>query len=73
MPLLAHVMWDDLGAAGWTTLLLTGAFVAWTIWRAVLYTLSPGETEPDHIKRMILREPLSVAVDMSETGATDDV
>ncbi len=52
----AHPTWGEFGATTWISVVLASAVVAWVLWKAVLYTLRPGETEPDHIKRMILRE-----------------
>lgn len=46
----------------WAVLVVTGLFVAWTIVRAVLYTVRPGEDEPDHIKRSVLTEPRQIHV-----------
>ena len=48
-----HPAWEDFGAVEWTLAIGAGLFTAWAIWRAVVYTFRPGETEPDHIKRMI--------------------
>ena len=48
-----HPAWEDFGFAEWSLAAAAGLFTAWSIWRAVVYTLRPGETEPDHIKRMI--------------------
>jgi len=53
-----HPTWADFGATEWISIVLASAVVVWVLWKAVLYTLRPGETEPDHIKRMILQEPL---------------
>ena len=50
----AHLMFGGEGAAFWILIGLAGAVTAWTIWLAVRYALVPGETESDHIKRLIL-------------------
>jgi hypothetical protein len=33
---------------------LAGVVAAWSIGKAVIYTLRPGEEDPGHIKRLIL-------------------
>lgn len=55
--LLAHVHFERLSAFEWALTAAAGLAAAWTIWLAVRYTLTPGESEPDHIKRMILDDP----------------
>ena len=57
LPLARHV--HSLEALGpWGTALLAVGCLAslWVIWKAVVYTLRPGEEAPDHIKRSILDE-----------------
>lgn len=48
-----HPAWEDFGFVEWTIAGAAALFTAWAIWRAVVYTLRPGEADPDHIKRMI--------------------
>ena len=67
----SHPTWADFGPMEWITLVVAGAIAAWAIYKAVTYTLEPGETEPDHIKRSILAEPASLRVSVS-SGALDD-
>lgn len=52
-----HPAWQDFGLLEWVLAGLAGLFTAWSIWRAVVYTLRPGEEEPDHLKRMIFEDP----------------
>jgi hypothetical protein len=52
-----HPAWQDFGALEWILAGSAGLFTAWAIWRAVVYTLRPGEEEPDHLKRMIFEDP----------------
>ena len=40
----------------------------WSIWKAVMYTIHPGEEEPDHIKRMILGDPEPLQVELSSAN-----
>ena len=59
-PLVAghgHVDWASFTALEWVLLVGSALFVIWSIWRAVVLTVHPGEEEPTHIKRMILSEP----------------
>jgi hypothetical protein len=56
-PALAAHPFEGLSAWEWV---LVGAAVlaaGWAIWKAVLLTLRPGETDPQHIKRQILEDP----------------
>ena len=58
----------DLSTFAWwelATLAVCTLFVMWTIWRAVVLTLHPGEEDPAHIKRLILRDPTSLQVNVS--------
>ena len=56
-PLLAaHRHFAELGLGEWAMVLVAGLVSAWAIWRSVGYALHPGETEPDHIKRLILED-----------------
>ncbi|MFV1959036.1 MAG: hypothetical protein ACC662_06440 [Planctomycetota bacterium] len=41
---------------GWGVVAGATCFVAWTFWRAIRLTVSPGEEAPDHVKRGILRD-----------------
>ena len=52
-----HPAFEDFGPLAWITVVVAGVAVAWVIWKAVRYTLHPGEQEPDHIKWSILEEP----------------
>lgn len=69
-PQHAHPSWADFTATTWIAVVLIGLAAMWSIWKAVMYTIHPGEEEPDHIKRMILgdREPLQVELS-SANGA----
>lgn len=60
-----HVDWSSFTVMEWIAVGASALFVAWSIWRAVDLTVHPGETEPDHIKRMILQEPTSLDVAVS--------
>ena len=51
-----HPTWADFGPVEWVALVVAGALGAWTIWKAVMYTIRPGEESPDHIKRSILHD-----------------
>lgn len=66
--LLAHVhpVWEDFGVLEWTVTALAALLVIWSIWKAVQYTLRPGEEEPDHYKRLIFDPP------GSEEGVSSD-
>lgn len=59
----SHPTWEDFKATDWIWVVLAGVVAAWVIWKAVMYTLRPGETEPDHIKRIILTEPRAPGAD----------
>ena len=64
-----HPQWDEFGAFSWTLIGLAALVVLWVIWRAVHYTLTPGETDPEHIKRSILRDEQSPDVPLSSGEA----
>ena len=49
-----HALFDDFGWFEWSLTVVAGLFVAWSIWKAVRYTMYPGEESPDHVKRIIL-------------------
>ncbi len=77
----SHPTWADFGPTVWVAIVVAGAFAIWTIWKAVMYTLRPGEQELDHIKRQILMDPSEAAAPGSTvhdlasrpaTGATAD-
>ena len=61
----SHPTWADFGPTVWICIVLAGAFAMWTVWKAVMFTLRPGEEEPDHIKRQILLEPGGLDVSLS--------
>lgn len=69
-PEHSHPTWADFTATTWIAVVLIGLAAMWSIWKAVMYTIHPGEQEPDHIKRIILgdREPLQVELS-SANGA----
>ena len=52
--LAAHEHFENLGPFEWAAVAAAGVVSAWVIWKAVVYTLHPGEEDPGHIKRMIL-------------------
>jgi hypothetical protein len=52
-----HPAAHELGVVGWVALGLSSLVVAWSIWRAVVLTVDPGEAEPEHIKRLVLQDP----------------
>lgn len=54
---MPHEHFQGLSVLEWALTLAAALAAAWCIWLAVRYTLRPGETEPDHIKRLILDEP----------------
>lgn len=58
---LAHIQ-GPIEPLTWVTIGVSALFVAWTIVRAVRYSIHPGEEEPDHIKRSILAEPQQIHV-----------
>ncbi|HLI95130.1 MAG TPA: hypothetical protein VKT72_03465 [Candidatus Baltobacteraceae bacterium] len=41
---------------GWIIVIVGTAATLWTICAAIYWILRPGETEPDHPKRIILRD-----------------
>ena len=62
VPLIAaeaahkHPTWADFGPVEWVAIVVAQAIAIWAIWKAVMYTIRPGEEEPDHIKRVIFEE-----------------
>ena len=73
---LAHVhpVWEDFGVLEWTITALAALFVMWSIWKAVRYTMNPGEEEPDHYKRIIFGPTGAegaVSSDDEATGSKD--
>ena len=53
----SHPSWQEFSATTWIVVALAALGVAWVIWKAVMYSVEPGEEGSDHIKRMILEEP----------------
>jgi hypothetical protein len=64
----AHPTWADFTATTWIVVVLFGIAAGWSIWKAVLYTVHPGEEEPDHIKRLILGDPDPLQVSLVASG-----
>ena len=60
-----HPTWADFSATVWVAIVVAGAIAMWTIWKAVMFTLRPGEEDPEHIKRQILLEPSDLEVSVS--------
>jgi hypothetical protein len=76
-PLLAqaptvHPTWANFGPTEWIAVVVAGVIAVWCVWKAVMYTLRPGETEPDHIKRRILEEPAALRVSVAAPGEDAD-
>ena len=72
VPILAgeahkHPTWSDFGPVEWVAIVVAQLLAVWAVWKAVMYTIRPGETEPDHIKRSIFEdhenEPASMAIE----------
>jgi len=55
-----HLDLSTLTPLEWAVLAFTALAALWSIWRAVRLTLSPGEREPDHIKRIVLVDPVRI-------------
>lgn len=51
-----HPTWADFGPVEWVAIVVVQAIAIWTIWKTVMYTIRPGEEEPDHIKRLIFED-----------------
>lgn len=61
LPVLAgeahkHPTWADFGPVEWVAIVVAQGLAVWAVWKAVMYTIRPGEEEPDHIKRAIFQE-----------------
>jgi hypothetical protein len=54
-PLVAHGRLPD-SAVEWGIFAVAAVVTGWVLWKAVRYTMRPGETEPDHVKRSILTD-----------------
>jgi hypothetical protein len=60
LPLAAKGhLFEGLGLVEWVLVGIAIAAAAWVIWRAVILTIRPGEEDPEHIKRQVLREDAS--------------
>ena len=53
MTTLAAHFHGELTTLGWVGLIASGLVCAWVIWRAVRYSVRPGEEDPAHHKYMI--------------------
>jgi hypothetical protein len=53
-----HPTWADFGPVEWVAVVVAGLAGLWSVWRAVMLTLNPGERSPDHIKYSILNDEL---------------
>lgn len=78
----SHPTWSDFSPTVWVAVVVASALAMWSVWKAVMYTLRPGEEEPDHIKRQILVEPAGLDASLSSepaaavrsrSGAADEV
>jgi hypothetical protein len=58
----AHRHFTDMSAGDWAMTAVAAVVSLWTIWKGVRYAFSPGETEPDHVKRVIFDEGQERAV-----------
>lgn len=64
----SHPAWEDFGILEWSLAVLAALFVVWSIWRAVHYSVHPGEEGADHVKRIIFDGPPAEApVSSSDT------
>ena len=63
-----HPAWEDFGTLEWILVAVCSLFMIWVIWKAVQYTMSPGEESPDHVKRVIFQPDEGVS---SSTGSDD--
>ncbi len=66
---MPHQHFQGLGAFEWAVVGAAILASAWCVWLAVRYTLHPGETEPDHVKRSILDAPRRAAAGPSPAPA----
>ena len=64
-----HPEWEDFGALEWTIVVLSSIFVIWTIYKTVRYTLSPGEQDLDHVKRVIFESTDGPQEEVSSDGS----
>lgn len=67
--LAAHQHFQDLTPLEWAVTGAAALSVIWTIYLSVRYTLRPGETEPDHIKRLILEDGAPARTGPASAGA----
>jgi len=67
-PEHSHPTWADFTATTWIAVVLIALAAMWSIWKAVMYTIHPGEEEPDHIKRLILGDPEPLQVELSSAN-----
>ena len=51
-----HVHFQDMGPGEWAVALAAGLASLWSIWKCAQYAFAPGETEPDHVKRIIFHD-----------------
>lgn len=50
----SHAHFGNLTTFEWVLVGVAALAAAWSIWKAVGYTLRPGEDDPGHVKRLIL-------------------
>ena len=65
----SHPTWADFSPTVWVAIVGASGFAMWAVWKAVMYTIEPGEDEPDHIKRQILLEPAGLEGALSSDPA----
>ncbi|MDA1195019.1 MAG: hypothetical protein O2894_07510 [Planctomycetota bacterium] len=63
-----HPTWADFGPVEWVAIVVAGLLAAWSVWKAVLYTVRPGEEDPCHIKRSILYDEMLQARTVAADG-----
>lgn len=51
-----HAHFRDMGPGEWAVAVAAGLASLWSIWKCARYAFAPGETEPDHVKRLILHD-----------------
>lgn len=73
LPITGHVHpeWESFGPLEWTIVAIASIVVVWTIYKAVQYTIAPGEDDPDHVKRIIFEEPTGPERRVSSEDAED--